>query len=49
MDELTPLIAEKGAYFVGSHPMAGSAQTGPNAARADLFEAVPALTEKLSD
>ena len=38
VDELTPLIAEKGSYFVGSHPMAGSAQTGPNAARADLFE-----------
>ncbi|MDP6893046.1 MAG: prephenate dehydrogenase/arogenate dehydrogenase family protein [Verrucomicrobiota bacterium] len=38
VNELTPIIAEKGAHFVGSHPMAGSAQTGPSAARADLFE-----------
>ena len=36
--ELTPLCAEAGAHFVGSHPMAGSEQTGPSAARADLFE-----------
>ena len=38
VNELTPIIAETGAHFVGSHPMAGSAQTGPSAARADLFE-----------
>lgn len=31
-----PLFA--GAHFVGGHPMAGSAQTGPGAARADLFQ-----------
>ena len=36
--ELTPLCAEGAAHFVGSHPMAGSDQTGPGAARADLFE-----------
>ncbi|MDP6795269.1 MAG: prephenate dehydrogenase/arogenate dehydrogenase family protein [Verrucomicrobiota bacterium] len=36
--ELTPLCAETGAHFVGSHPMAGSEQTGPAAARADLFD-----------
>ena len=38
VEELTPLIAESGAHFVGSHPMAGSAQAGPRAARADLFD-----------
>ena len=38
VNDLTPIIAETGAHFVGSHPMAGSAQTGPSAARADLFE-----------
>ena len=36
--ELTPLCAGAGARFVGSHPMAGSDQTGPSAARADLFD-----------
>jgi prephenate dehydrogenase len=36
--ELEPLITPVGAHFVGSHPMAGSEQTGPAAARADLFE-----------
>ena len=36
--ELTPMIAGAGAHFVGSHPMAGSAQAGPSAARADLFD-----------
>lgn len=34
--ECEPLFS--GAHFVGGHPMAGSAQTGPGAARADLFE-----------
>jgi len=38
LDELTPLTASVGAHFVGSHPMAGSAQAGPSAARADLFD-----------
>jgi prephenate dehydrogenase len=36
--ELDPILAPTGAHFVGSHPMAGSEQTGPAAARADLFE-----------
>lgn len=31
-------IAEGRCYFVGSHPMAGSHETGVEAARADLFE-----------
>ena len=35
---LTPLCAGAGARFIGSHPMAGSDQTGPGAARADLFD-----------
>jgi len=43
--ELEPIINVAGAHFVGSHPMAGSEQTGPKAARADLFDgAVCVLT-----
>jgi prephenate dehydrogenase len=43
--ELEPLIAEAGAQFVGSHPMAGGERTGVAAARSDLFEgAVCAVT-----
>lgn len=37
VQQLEPLIAKAGAYFVGSHPMAGSEKTGVHAARADLF------------
>ena len=36
--ELESLIAKAGAYFVGSHPMAGAEKTGVLAARASLFE-----------
>jgi prephenate dehydrogenase len=36
VEELTPIFRERGR-FVGSHPMAGSEQTGITAARADLF------------
>lgn len=36
--ELEPLAEAAGAWFVGSHPMAGSERTGFEAARADLFE-----------
>jgi prephenate dehydrogenase len=35
--ELEPLFAAAGGRFVGSHPMAGSEQTGVAAARASLF------------
>jgi prephenate dehydrogenase len=35
--ELEALLAQAGAHFVGSHPMAGSERTGVAAARADLF------------
>jgi prephenate dehydrogenase len=35
--ELEPIFRERGR-FVGSHPMAGSEQTGVRAARADLFD-----------
>lgn len=35
--QLEPLIANAGAHFVGSHPMAGSEKAGVHAARADLF------------
>jgi prephenate dehydrogenase len=36
--ELEPLFAKVGAFFIGSHPMAGGEQMGVSAARADLFE-----------
>jgi prephenate dehydrogenase len=35
--ELEPLVAQVGAHFVGSHPMAGAEKTGVRAAWADLF------------
>lgn len=38
VSELEQIVAEAGGHFIGSHPMAGSEQTGPKAARADLFE-----------
>lgn len=37
-DELEPMTARVGAFFVGSHPMAGAEKTGVGAARMDLFE-----------
>jgi prephenate dehydrogenase len=43
--ELEPLVAEAGAHFVGSHPMAGAEKMGVAAARSDLFNgAVCAIT-----
>ncbi len=43
--ELERLVANADAHFVGSHPMAGSEQTGVSAAQADLFfNAVCVLT-----
>jgi prephenate dehydrogenase len=36
--DLEAMIAGAGAYFVGSHPMAGAEKNGVAAARADLFE-----------
>jgi prephenate dehydrogenase len=38
VSELEPLVAKVGAYFIGSHPMAGAEKTGVSAARANLFE-----------
>jgi prephenate dehydrogenase len=35
--ELTPVLAETGAAFVGSHPMAGSEKSGLAHARAELY------------
>jgi prephenate dehydrogenase len=37
VEELEPLISGVGAYFVGSHPMAGGEKMGASAARANLF------------
>lgn len=43
--ELEPMMAEAGAHFIGSHPMAGAEKMGVSAARADLFcGAVCAIT-----
>jgi prephenate dehydrogenase len=36
--QLEPLVAKAGAYFIGSHPMAGAEKTGVTAARENLFE-----------
>jgi len=45
VNELEPLFARAGAYFVGSHPMAGAEKTGVGAANAELFQnAVCAVT-----
>lgn len=35
--ELESVVADAGAHFIGSHPMAGAEKTGVAAARADLF------------
>ncbi|EEF58785.1 prephenate dehydrogenase [Pedosphaera parvula] len=37
VEELEPLVAGAGAFFVGSHPMAGGEKMGVAAAREDLF------------
>lgn len=43
--QLTTIASNAGACFIGSHPMAGSEQSGPTAAREDLFDkAVCVLT-----
>ena len=43
--DLEPLVAKAGAFFVGSHPMAGAEKTGVSAARPDLFlDAVCVIT-----
>ncbi|MED5382286.1 MAG: prephenate dehydrogenase/arogenate dehydrogenase family protein [Verrucomicrobiota bacterium] len=47
--ELTPLCAGKNAHFVGSHPMAGSDQSGPSAARADLFDGTVCVVTPAGD
>lgn len=37
-DKLRPIVAQSGAKYIGSHPMAGSEQAGVASAREDLFE-----------
>jgi len=45
VNDLELLFAKGGAYFVGSHPMAGAERTGVGAANAELFQnAVCAVT-----
>ncbi len=43
------LLADGPARFIGSHPMAGSEQTGMEHARADLFERAACLVTPLDD
>lgn len=43
VEALEPLLARAGAWFVGSHPMAGAETTGVRHARADLFEQAMAV------
>ena len=38
MKELRNLLHERGIYFIGGHPMAGSEKTGLENSRADLYE-----------
>ena len=42
VEELSAIFAQRGR-FVGSHPMAGSEQTGLEAARAGLFDGAPCI------
>lgn len=41
--ERLPGLLPPGVEFVGSHPMAGSHERGPDHARADLFEGAPCI------
>jgi prephenate dehydrogenase len=36
--DLEPLVTAAGGHFVGSHPLAGTENTGPSAAQTNLFE-----------
>jgi prephenate dehydrogenase len=36
--ELRPLLLDKGVYFIGGHPMAGSEKSGMDHARTDLYD-----------
>ncbi len=49
VDELTPLVEEKGAVFIGSHPMAGSEKTGMEFATADLFKEAAVFVTPVSE
>ncbi|MSU63777.1 MAG: prephenate dehydrogenase/arogenate dehydrogenase family protein [Pedosphaera sp.] len=40
VSDLEPMCSSVGAFFVGSHPMAGAEKMGVSAARADLFQSV---------
>lgn len=47
--DLSPLLANTQAEFIGSHPMAGSEQTGLAAAQADLFQNAVCLVTPTPD
>ena len=42
-EEVGGLLEDNGIKFIGSHPMAGSEQTGFDAANADLFDGAPCI------
>ncbi|MBK1882460.1 prephenate dehydrogenase/arogenate dehydrogenase family protein [Luteolibacter pohnpeiensis] len=48
-ESLAPLLAELPNAFIGSHPMAGSEQTGLGAATSDLFEGAACILTNDSD
>ena len=48
VESLAPIFAGR-ARFVGSHPMAGSEQTGIGAARADLFDGAVCIVTPVED
>jgi prephenate dehydrogenase len=44
VEELTPLVAQGGAEFIGAHPMAGAEKMGVSAARHDIFRNAVCVT-----
>ncbi len=38
VDSVEPLLKKHGVHFIGSHPMAGTEKSGPEAAKKDLYD-----------
>ena len=50
IEELRDLLYEKGVYFIGTHPMAGSEKSGIENSRADFFQdAIVFITPTAAD
>lgn len=43
MNDVAPVVKEMGGDFIGSHPMAGSENTGLEHAEANLFDSAPVM------